>query len=219
MLESVILDMDGTLLDTERLSLTAWQRICAEYGYNIPTEFIIGFFGMSRAAIAQLFLDTFGPDFPIKEIYAERNTEGLRMAGNDPVPVKPGAIELLEHLRAHGIPAVVATSTNLDRAAALLTRGGITPYLADIVTGDMVERSKPEPDIFLEAARRAGADPKRSLVVEDSGNGARAGLAAGARVVVVPDLKEPDEEIVPRLYRVCPSLLEVIDVVEELRNT
>lgn len=215
MLDCVILDMDGTLLDTERLAIGAWQRSGRKCGVEIPVDFIKGHFGMNRAAIDQRYRDAFGPSFPIDAIRKERNAEGMRMAREDPVPVKPGAFELLEYLKTAGIPAVLATSTEMERARLLMERSGLWPYLSDAVCGSMVPKSKPEPDIFLEAARRVKADPARSLVVEDSEHGARAGLAAGSHVVIVPDLCAIDPAVLDRVT-VCPSLKEVIGVVKEL---
>ena len=217
MLDCVILDMDGTLLDTEANSVSAWQLSGRRMGVEIPKEFILGHFGMSRPAIDQRYRDAFGPDFPIDAIRQERNRESMRIAREEPVPVKPGARELLAHLRKAGIPAVVATSSVGERADLLLKRGGLWDSLAAVVSGEQVSRSKPEPDIFLEAARRVGADPGRSLVVEDSESGARAGLAAGMAVAVVPDLSGIRPEVLAKT-RVCATLLEVIPLVEELRR-
>ena len=217
MLDCVILDMDGTLLDTEGASVEAWQRTGRRFGVEISREFILGHFGMSRGDIDQRYRDAFGPDFPIDRIREERVREGMRIAREDPVPVKPGARELLEFLDREGIPAVLATSTVMERARLLMERSGLWDLLRDAVTGEMVPHSKPQPDIFLEAARRMGADPGRCLVVEDSESGARAGLAAGMAVAVVPDLCPIDPAVLARV-RVLSSLHDVPGLVEELRG-
>lgn len=216
MLECVILDMDGTLLDTEKMSVGAWQRAGRKYGYEIPADFIIDYFGMNREGIDRRYRETFGPDFPIDQVRAERMAEGMRVAREEAIPVKPGAHELARHLRDRGLKVALATGTELERAKLLLTRTGLWEYLDEAVCGSMVPNGKPAPDIFLEAARRVGAAPERCLVVEDTENGAWGGLAAGCRVVIVPDIRQPGEEITPRLEGVCPSLLEVIPLVDRL---
>lgn len=217
MLDCVILDMDGTLLDTERLAIGAWQRSGRKFGVEIPADFVKSHMGMTREDIDQLYRDSFGPSFPIDAIRAERNVEGMRMAREDPVPVKPGAFELLEHLKARHVPAVLATSTVMERARVLMERSGIWPYLSGAVAGDMIAHGKPAPDIFLEAARRVGADPARSLVCEDSEHGIRGGLAAGCTVAVIPDLARLGEELLarPRVH-LFSSLAGVIPLADTL---
>lgn len=216
MLRCVVFDMDGTLLDTEKLSVRAWQEGGRKYGYEIPAQFIMDNFGRSAAAIDQRYLDAFGPDFPIREVRRERMERGLRYFEEDPHPVMDGARELLEHLREKGITTALATSTRYDRATLQMEMVGLLKWMDVVVTGDMVEHGKPAPDIFLKALAGAGCPPEEALVVEDSETGARAGLAAGCKTVIVPDLRQPGEEIRQQLYCCPKSLLELIPVVDRL---
>lgn len=216
MLDCVIFDMDGTLLDTERISVDAWQAANRKFGYEIPADFIISYFGTTRDKIDQLYRDTYGPDFPIEQIRAERMELGRQYFLEHPVPVKPGAAELLQHLRERNVVTALASSTFHTQVEEQLRRAGLRDLLDIVVGGDMVSRSKPEPDIFLLALEKANARAAYSLVVEDTENGARAGIAAGCPTVIVPDLRQPGQEVRDRLFACCPSLLDLIPLVDQL---
>lgn len=129
------------------------------------------------------------------------------------VPCKPGLKELLATLEEMGMPRIVASSSPRNMIEQNLQTTGTARYFHDIVCGADVQHSKPAPDIFLEAARRLGLDCHDCLVLEDSFNGVRAGHAAGAVTVMVPDLAQPDEEI-RQLYNVCcHDLFEVRELL------
>ena len=130
--------------------------------------------------------------------------------------LRPGVFELLDFLKAQGIPCAVATSTIRQDALPLLEGTGIFPYLKDAVYGDMVPCGKPAPDIFLLGARRLGAGPGRCLVLEDSPNGIRAAHRAGMIPVMIPDLVLPDKEIRALARAVLDSLSEVPSFIREL---
>ena len=113
----------------------------------------------------------------------------------------------------------MATSTARDSALKLLDKAGIAPYLTAMVFGDMVERSKPEPDIFLRAAELLGAPPRCCMVLEDSPNGIRAAHRAGMLPVMVPDLVQPDQELQKLLYRRLERLDQAINIIDEMEDS
>ena len=115
----------------------------------------------------------------------------------------------------NGISVAVATSSTRERAEKNLKRLGLWDYFDAVVTGDMVERSKPEPDIFLEAAKRIGARKDECIVCEDSYNGLLAAKASGMRPIFIPDILAPNEETDKIAYKTCRDLLEVIDLIKE----
>lgn len=216
MLRCVVFDMDGTLLDTEVLAVSDWQQAGRAFGYDIPDEFIIDYFGMNEASINRRYIDHFGKDFPISQVRAYRMEIGTRRLREEPVSVKPGAREILEYLKKKEVAIALATSTHYDKAFLGMKKAGLFDFFDGVATGEMVQRGKPEPDIFLKALQKVGCAPEDSIVVEDTENGAWGGIAAGCRTVMVPDLKQPGEEVRSRLYRCCDSLFDLAPLIDEL---
>lgn len=209
--QAVIFDMDGLMLNTERLGKSAWISAAKTHGYHLPDEIFMEMVGKNKAASDQVLIDYFGPEFPADIVRAHR-----RRIGHNPSEIKtqPGLISLLEHLAKHNIPRAVATSTDYDIAIGHLKHTEIFGYFNEIVTGNMVARSKPEPDIFLEAARRLDIAANDCIVLEDSESGIQAAAAAQAIPIMVPDLKQPSMEIRKLTYAVCNSLNEAHALIE-----
>lgn len=212
-IDAVIFDMDGLMLDTERLSREFQRRAIEERGipYQDLSRLVIG---RNAAVIRQIHMERYGSDYPFDEIRARARELWDQYLRDHPVPVKPGLFSLLRWLRERGIPRGVASSTSAASARPLLEKGDIAPYLDTMVFGDMVSRSKPEPDIFLEAARRLSAKPEHCVVIEDSPNGILAAHRAGMRPIMVPDLIEPDEELSKLLFGRLERLDQVIPLLE-----
>ena len=134
-----------------------------------------------------------------------------------PVPKKPGLDELLAWLDANHIPMAVASSSRVHVIEGNLNNWGLTHYFKALVSGQQVKHSKPDPEIFLTAAKALGTVPAETLVLEDSYNGVRAGATGGFVTVMVPDLAPADDEM-RRLYTAeCASLHEVRRMLEEGR--
>ena len=218
MIRAVIFDMDGLMLDTERTSGEFQRQASEERG--IPYQGLKPLvMGRAVPEVRRIHLEHYGPDYPFDEIRARADQLWEQYLVGNPVPVKPGLFPLLEYLDRRDIPAAVATSTSRDMALKLLDKAGIAPYLTAMVFGDMVERSKPEPDIFLRAAELLGAAPRDCMVLEDSPNGIRAAHRAGMLPVMVPDLIQPDEELQKILYRRLERLDQVIIMMEGMEDS
>ncbi|MCI8869991.1 MAG: HAD-IA family hydrolase [Lawsonibacter sp.] len=129
------------------------------------------------------------------------------------MPLKPGVREILDFLRLQGIPAALATSTGRVRTLRRLELTGLGEYFQTVVTGDQVEHSKPDPEIYLLACRALDTPPGQTLAVEDSRNGILSAHAAGMPVVMVPDMIPPAPELEALLWRRCASLSELRDVL------
>ena len=216
MVQGVIFDMDGLMFDTERLWDTLWEPACQRLGLPLPADmprFLAGGRGLAgdnlrrhvaeyiSGAEPQKILDT------VWQLADERFSRG--------VPCKPGLKELLSTLEDMALPRIVASSSPRNMIEMNLQTTGTARYFHDVVCGADVQHSKPAPDIFLEAARRLGVDIHHCLVLEDSFNGIRAGHAAGAVTVMVPDMAQPTPEIAQLYTSRCQSLLEVRDLLIE----
>ena len=135
------------------------------------------------------------------------------------MPHKRGLVEFLDFLEAKAIPKAVATSTVTASARDALSRAGVLSLFEIIVGGDAIQHGKPAPDIFLEAAAQLGAEPSDCVVLEDSEPGIRAACAAGMTPILIPDLREPTQEMRQLAHTVVPSLLEAIAVVESIAQS
>lgn len=217
MLKCVVFDMDGTLLDTERLAVQFWVDMAKQYGVDLPMSFIVGCCGRPRADIVKRYREHY-PALPVEEAMAHRDEWWEEQVKKGLVHTRPGAVELLRHLKEKGVRAVVATSTLYKRAVKELGETGLSPYLDGVVSGDMVPqgRGKPAPDIFLMAMEKMGFSPEECMVVEDSESGCKGGVASGAKTVMIPDQLQPSEELRKSVYLCLDSLHDLIPVVDEL---
>jgi HAD superfamily hydrolase (TIGR01509 family) len=215
---AVILDMDGLMLDTEPISLGAWKEAAVGLGYGLDDEVCVQMIGLGLAANRDLLRRHFGDDFPVDELTASANRLYRRQLDAGGVPHKPGLAQFLRFLDARRIPRAVATSTETRLATHKLHQAGVLSHFEVIVGGDQVKRGKPDPDIFLMAAARLGCRPEDCAVLEDSGPGILAAAAAGMRAILIPDGRDPGEEIRRVAHAVVGSLLEANAVIERLMD-
>ena len=217
MVKAVIFDMDGLMFDTERLNLEGWQQAGRSFGYEIPAELVRECIGMTAPETKRRMQARFGKDFDFDAIRSER----IRYVGNlietDGTPAKPGLRKLLEYLRQRGIKTAIASSSDRRFIDFYLDNAALGHRFDEIVSGDLVERSKPAPDIFILALERLSLPADQCLVLEDSYNGIRAAHSAGIRVVMVPDLLLPTPEVEKLLFRRLDSLDQVIGLLKELK--
>lgn len=218
MVSGIIFDMDGILIDSERQSNEGWLWAAGQLGVDMPMWLIDSFKG-APAELCCKFFDVYykgvidyweAKEIRTQHVYKIRETEGI--------PVKKGVKDIFEYIRNNGLKCAVATSTRRESAEKTLHEIGVWDYLDAVVYGDEVERGKPEPDIFLRAAKAIGVNPSEAVVVEDSINGIKAGYAADMRVVHIPDTIAIDDDIRKLTYMVCADLNGLIDVVESINK-
>lgn len=207
-IEAVIFDMDGTLVDSERLAVRAWFDAGARLGADLTPDVVHSFIGRNRVSVSEL-LAGFLHDEDLTQELLRTHMSCFDELCTTELALKTGARESIEALRAAGIAVGLATSTHRERAMPRLERFGLQDAFASITCGNDVERSKPAPDIFLKAAERMGFDPAVCAVVEDSFNGVCAGAAAGMHVFMVPDIVQPVDEIASRCDAVLDTLLDL----------
>ena len=208
-INTVIFDMDGVIFDSEILVLSSWKEVAGRHGIQDVEKVCHECLGTNSAVSKQIFLRHYGQDFPYDEYKAEMAEVFFSHASGGRLAKKPGVEELLKYLKENGFKVGLASSTQEATVRRQISEGGLLVYFDQIIGGDMVKRSKPEPDIFLEACRRLGSKAENCYVIEDSYNGIRAAHAAGMHPIMVPDLKEPTEEMRVLAEKILGSLYEV----------
>lgn len=213
-IKAVLFDMDGLMFDTERVAVRFWKQAGEELGVHLTEEFLLYSRGSRINEARELFARCCGSDEYYMAVRERKQELYTAWMASHEVPVKPGLFELLAWLKEHDCRMVLATSTKRETALGYLERTGIREYFDGYVCGDMITRSKPDPQIFLMAAELVGCRPEECVVLEDSFNGINAALAGGFKAVMVPDLAEPSKEMAERLWAKCETLGDVIGVLE-----
>lgn len=217
--ELIIFDMDGLMFDTEKISFISWRDAAARYGYQIDDNIFRKTIGANLISTKDIYIKHFGISFPIEEIISERvriSEELIKLKG---LPIKKGLYELLDYLSQSNIKKAVATSTSRNRALNLLKLAGIDNNFDYVLCGDEIEKSKPDPEIFLKVSDKLGCSPNKCLVLEDSEAGIEAAHKAGMFPIMIPDIKEPNELTKTLIFKKMDNLLDVKCFLEELFST
>lgn len=210
-INGAIFDMDGLMLDTEKLLVRFWRESAKEYGYNMTNENVYEIRSLSRKYSIPLLKGIFGEDFPFNEVRNRRISLMNEYIDKYGFEVKKGLYELLDYLKANSYRIAVATATDRERAENYLKKIDVYKYFDAVICGDMVTNGKPEPDIYITASGELGLLPVECVAFEDSPNGIKSAYSAGCKVVMIPDLTQPDEDIKPLLSGVYESLDKAVD--------
>ncbi len=216
MIKAVIFDLDGLILDTEKLLVKFWCQAANEAGFPMQTEHALHIRSLGRKFAIPYLSEVFGPEFDYINIRSRRMELMAEHIHEHGLEKKPGLEELLNFLQKNRIPAAVATATDKLRAEKYLQQTGLLHYFSSVICAAMVENGKPKPDIYLFAASRLGLKPQECMALEDSPNGVRAASAAGCVTVMIPDLTEPDDEVIPLIYTSVKSLADVPAIIKKL---
>lgn len=212
-IKGVISDMDGVILDTEKLYVHFWCEAANFYGYPMREHHALSIRSMARVYAIEKLKGYFGENFDYYAVHDKRIELMDKYIEENGIEPKYGAEELLRFLKENGYKTALATATAPERARSYLSRLGLYKYFDEIVCASMVKRGKPQPDIYLCAAERLGLKPQECIALEDSPNGIKAASAAGCKTVMVPDLDLPSDEIKPLLYDAAKNLIEVKSIV------
>lgn len=214
MIEAIVFDMDGILFDTERLTISQWGKVCKAMGCPDVTRYSSEFMGLNRVAHRQYCAQKFGEQFPYDESLNRARKAVAEYIAQNGVPVKPGLFELLDYLKERRLPVAAATSTQRSTVLNFFESAGILGYFHEIICGDMVEHSKPDPEIYLKATAALKKQPENCIALEDSPNGIRSAYNAGMKTVMVPDMVAPSPELDGMLFACVPALNHVIPLIE-----
>lgn len=216
-IKAIIFDMDGVIFDTEVVYLELWSKAFEKYGYKLEKEIYSEVLGTGRENVKRVFLNNYGNELPIEIMYKEKD-EGLGKAVDRGIPLKEGAYEILSYLKNNNYKIALATSAAKERALKQLRYADIESFFDTIVSRDDVKETKPNPDIFLKAAKRLNVNPDECIVIEDSGAGIKAAFNAGMTGIHIVDLKEADNEIIRSCYKSFNNLNDIKKEIEILRG-
>jgi HAD superfamily hydrolase (TIGR01509 family) len=210
---AALFDMDGLLIDSERVIRAAWLAVAHEAGIALTQERYAAVIGRHSAQSDAVLAEVFGGDAPRRAAQARVNERLARQVPAERFPLKPGAARVLAALRALGVPCAVASSSARHEIEERLAAVGVRRHFAAVAGGDEVPAGKPDPAVYRLAAQRLCHAPGECLAFEDSRLGAQAALGAGARLVLVPDLVPPTAELAARCLCVLGSLDEALPQV------
>ena len=216
-IKAVIFDMDGLMLDSERIVQRSWNIVGGRMGYGYLGEDIYHTMGLNVVRREEYFKGKYGKKFPFQEFLTDYKKEYCKYVNENGIDAKPGLYQLLETLKQLGIPMAVATSTSRDSAMKNLEEKNVTSYFEGFVCGDMVKDAKPSPEIYLKACEVVGVNPKDAIALEDSFNGIKAAYAAGMMPVMVPDLIKDTSEVDDLLFAKKNDLNEVAEWIRSNR--
>lgn len=214
--KGVLFDMDGIVLDTERLYARFWREAAEELGFSMTHEQALGMRSLSNEAGQAQLERYFGPGVSrqrFRKIRIRRMDEYTRQYGVDP---KPGIYELLDELQRRGIRTAITTSSPLERVEQYLKPLGLFDRFDQICSGHQVARGKPEPDIYLFGAESIELEPEACLALEDSPAGILSAYRAGCITVMVPDMDQPNRTTEELLFAKADSLHDIVDLIDLL---
>ncbi len=213
--DAIVFDMDGVIFDSERATMDCWIEVAAAHGIpdiKIPYYACIG---VNAARTKEIMLEAYGDEFPYERYDKEASLLYHEKYDGGRLPMKSGVREILTFLKDSGKKIALASSTKKEKVINQLRDAEIFPFFDEIVTGDMVSKSKPEPDIFLLACEKIEVSPERAYAIEDSYNGIRAAYRGNLRPVMVPDILPADDEMRELACIVLDSLNDVITYLKE----
>lgn len=211
--KTILFDMDGTLLDTEKYYRRFWKQAAEDCGFFMTDEQALSMRSLGRPFAVEQIREYFGPEADYTQIRSRRMELMNAVLEQEGIPLKPFAKEVLEALNHRGYCLAVATATDLQRTEAYLKETGLFSYFHHIICATMVERGKPAPDIYLYACQVLGVRPEETYAIEDSPNGVRSACQAGCRVIMIPDQTPPDEELRKLLFGTVDNLKELLDYI------
>ncbi|MDD8048566.1 MAG: HAD family phosphatase [Thomasclavelia sp.] len=212
--KGVIFDMDGLMIDSEKLAYKTNIIAAKKYGYELPEAVAINLMGRNLQDSFKYLEEVFGKDYPAQKIRDEAVRLRYEHYEVHPIEAMPGLYELIDYLKSKNIKMAVASSTRKARVIEQLTTIKVIDDIDYIVGGDEEPKGKPEPDIFLNALKGLNISNEDALVLEDSKNGILAANNANINVICIPDVVKHPQNICDLTYKTLNSLKDVIEEIE-----
>lgn len=209
MIDTIIFDMDGTLIDTEKYFRACWPKALAAFGYEMSDEQALSMRSLGRPFAPVHLKEMFGESIDYTQVREKRKELVEECIKENGIQLKPGVIELLQWLKENHIRVAIATATDMERTNRYLKMLGIHEYFDALISATMVKEGKPSPDIYLYACEQLGRKPEECIAVEDSPNGVLSAYRAGCKVVMVPDQTAPEEELKSKLFACVETLTDI----------
>ena len=216
MIKAIIFDMDGLMIDSERVTFECYQKILKDMNLTMDEEFYKTLLGKPLKGIYQKFYDVYGDGFPIEDVIKDVHAFMAKRFETEGVPIKTGLKSLLEYLKENNYKTIVATSSNRDRVDTILSQAQITDYFDDSICGDEVTKGKPNPEVFLKSCQKLGVNVDEAIVLEDSEAGIQASYDAGIKVICIPDMKYPEKQYEEKTFKILKDLNGVTEYLKNL---
>ena len=216
MIKAIIFDMDGLMIDSERVTFECYQERLKDMNLTMDEKFYKTLLGKPIKGIYQRFYDVYGNDFHIENVIQDVHQLMAERFETEGVPVKKGLVELLHYLKDNNYKTIVATSSNRDRVDKILAQAKITEFFDDSICGDEVTKGKPNPEVFLKSCQKLGVNVDEAIVLEDSEAGIQASYDANIKVICIPDMKYPEKQYEEKTFKILKDLTEVTAYLKSL---
>ena len=204
-----IFDLDGTLIDTEKLYRKYWPMALRDYGYELSDERALKLRSLGRPFAPAQFKEWYGEDFDYNLVRQRRKEYVEGHIEKYGIELRPGVKEILEYLRDKNITVAIATATDLERTKKYLEMTQISEYFTDIICATMVKCGKPAPDIYKFACEKLNKKPSECFAVEDAPNGVKSAYDAGLKVIFIPDQAPSDDSFKSMIFAEFDNIWEL----------
>lgn len=213
MIKALLLDLDGTLIDSELIPRLAWIEATKHFGFEVNEEFLNQLTGMTKKTAQELVKKMIPDHVDMDAFQAYRHEYMNHYLAEHGIKAKKGARELLQFARNANVECIVVTSSYAANVRMKMEMAGLDDLIGKIICGDEVENGKPAPDIYLLAVERYHLNKEECIVLEDSKNGLLSAENAGIRAILIPDLVQPDDEMKKSCEVQLVDLLEAKDYI------
>lgn len=212
-IRGILFDMDGLVLDSEKLFCRFWREAAAHFGFSMCMEQSLKMRGLGGKAGEEMLQSFFGPEVDYRKTRAKRIELMDAFVAANGIELKPGIRELLAFAREHGIRTAITSSSPPERIRAYLGQHGLDTEFDKLCSGHEVKKGKPEPDIYLHGAAQLGLEPGECLALEDAPAGILSAYRAGCLPVIIPDLDVPGQQTLDRCYARADGLADVVQLL------